>query len=621
MVQLNTAAFCAAVLGACLCGTQLVAAHTANSSHSHLTPTQYIENKPNPAAAGFRPADFVRDLIEEYGSGTGSQRVLSLDGLAELYVAMGMFGGNTEVATDSHAGHDHGHDHDGHNHRIARRQEVQAEPINPTTSEFDPCLMPYDIMTIYGLNATAGLNRTAFERISPALVYIAAAKLCKNKTIAAVDAAIVIGGEEGGPTVLPKNMVWLYSFVAVTVVTLFCALGLVLVPVFKHSPFWCDLTLSFLIALGAGTLIADALLHLIPEILGLHSHEEGHSGHDHSPLSPEYKYIWTMSIVVACIYLFWAAEQGLRYLHGIHSHHDSSFQHSHSHSHMQHSHSTTHNHQSHLDLGGDEERECRDAVAAESGKKKKSMFGNDNGLSLWEEIRSVRPMAILILLGDSLHNFVDGLAIGASFSVSAKFGLTTSLAVFLHEVPHELADYAVLYSSGFSPIRAALLNMCSNLTAFVGMAIGVAVSSSSQLSTAQEVILALGAGTFLYIALSDLIPELANVHGVADCHALDTAPATTAATQASSTKTLVGAHHHHDHPHKEEVSVGSSSSTSDEDSAKAVVVAATETPVPAPKPAGIHPYSAPRVIAQHAGLALGWLVMLLIALYGEKIQV
>ncbi|KAJ3204357.1 hypothetical protein HDU67_009634 [Dinochytrium kinnereticum] len=526
--------------------------------HSSEVGTIIVEHKPNPSAASFRPSDFVADLFAEYGSGVGSSRVLSLDSLVEIYQAMSIIGG-ASAGGDPHEGHDHGS-------ALVRRQAAPAE--------FDPCLLPYDLLSIYGLNATAGVNRTQFERITPGLVYISSAKLCKDKVFQTSEVAK--GPSSNKPVV---GFVWLYSFVAITLVTITCMFGMVFVPLFKSSPFLCDLLLSFLIALGAGTLLADSFLHLIPQILKLHVHGP-EDEHNHSSgnvdLIKEFAYVWTMSKVMLFIYLFWSAEQLLRYLHSTRVHHSPSHQHGHSHSTMAHSHAANDSH-SHLDTDDIESTH-------ENGDKSGKEVVKGGKKTLWEEVQTVRPVAILILLGDTLHNFVDGLAIGASFSVSTKFGLTTSIAVLLHELPHELADYAILYSSGFSAVRAALLNMASNLSAFLGMAIGILVASNPSLAAAEETILSIAAGIFIYIALSDLIPELSNIHSVSDCHLSDTA------AQKTSSVTLDG-----------------ESKKSDGTAVDGF--------------AEIHPYSWPRVVAQHCGWALGWLIMVLIALYGERIKV
>jgi len=114
----------------------------------------------------------------------------------------------------------------------------------------------------------------------------------------------------------------------------------------------------------------------------------------------------------------------------------------------------------------------------------------------------------LILIGDGLHNMIDGIVIAASFLVSPELGLTTTIAVAAHEIPQEIADYAILVRR-FSRPRALLLNLVSGLTAVVGavMCWGFRELIEPHLGWA----LTATAGMFIYIAASDLIPELHHV--------------------------------------------------------------------------------------------------------------
>lgn len=110
----------------------------------------------------------------------------------------------------------------------------------------------------------------------------------------------------------------------------------------------------------------------------------------------------------------------------------------------------------------------------------------------------------MILLGDSLHNFVDGVAIAAAFALSIPLGVTTSVAVIAHEVPQEVGDFAILLSSGYPPRLAFGYNLLSSLAALLG-----AVLTYALLPLAQALVpylLCLSAASFIYIALADLVP-------------------------------------------------------------------------------------------------------------------
>ena len=112
----------------------------------------------------------------------------------------------------------------------------------------------------------------------------------------------------------------------------------------------------------------------------------------------------------------------------------------------------------------------------------------------------------LILIGDGIHNLVDGVLVAAAFLTDIHLGVITSLAVVAHEIPQELGDFAILLHSGFTRRRALLFNALSGLTTVIG-----GVAAYFLLSNAQFVIpyvLAIAASSFIYIAVADLIPGL-----------------------------------------------------------------------------------------------------------------
>ncbi len=118
----------------------------------------------------------------------------------------------------------------------------------------------------------------------------------------------------------------------------------------------------------------------------------------------------------------------------------------------------------------------------------------------------VHAFTYLNLFGDGLHNFIDGLVIAASFIVNFQLGLATSIAVAAHEIPQELGDFGVLVYGGFSKYRALFFNLLSALTAVLGGVIGYYLSTL--ISGLALLLLPTTAGGFIYIAASDLIPEL-----------------------------------------------------------------------------------------------------------------
>lgn len=112
----------------------------------------------------------------------------------------------------------------------------------------------------------------------------------------------------------------------------------------------------------------------------------------------------------------------------------------------------------------------------------------------------------VILAGDGLHNFIDGIIIGASYLVSIPVGIATTLAVIFHEIPQEIGDFGTLLYGGFSKKKALLCNFMSALTAVLGAVIVLLASNCFE--SVIKVLIPLAAGGFIYIATADMIPEL-----------------------------------------------------------------------------------------------------------------
>jgi zinc and cadmium transporter len=120
--------------------------------------------------------------------------------------------------------------------------------------------------------------------------------------------------------------------------------------------------------------------------------------------------------------------------------------------------------------------------------------------------QKVKPFAIISLIGEAVHNFIDGVIIAAAYVASLKLGLATTLAVVFHEIPHEVGNFALLVHGGFKRWRALLLNAASAVTAILGAVVTIVLSESAK--AVAPYLLPFAAGTFLYIAGTDIIPEL-----------------------------------------------------------------------------------------------------------------
>jgi len=204
-----------------------------------------------------------------------------------------------------------------------------------------------------------------------------------------------------------------------------------------------------LVSLAIGALLGDAFLHLIPE-----SYEE---------LDPTMVGL----LVITGIFIFFVLE---KILHWHHSH-------------------------------GLEDVGCEDKYREHGG-------GQDG-----ERNSKVNPLGYIMLVSDSVHNFLDGIIIGASYFVSIEVGIATTIAVMLHEIPQEIGDFGILLHAGFSKMKALFLNFLSALAAFLG-ALCVLLLNEVIESTL-PLLVPLVAGGFIYIASSDLIPELHKTKGVA----------------------------------------------------------------------------------------------------------
>ncbi|PIO00508.1 ZIP family metal transporter [archaeon CG10_big_fil_rev_8_21_14_0_10_43_11] len=121
--------------------------------------------------------------------------------------------------------------------------------------------------------------------------------------------------------------------------------------------------------------------------------------------------------------------------------------------------------------------------------------------------QKTKSFAYMNLIGDGVHNFLDGLIIGTSFSANMALGITSTLAVALHEIPQEIGDFAILLYAGMKTRRALMHNFLSALFAILGGIIGVVLLES--IHSISAFLLAFAAGGFFYIACIDLIPELA----------------------------------------------------------------------------------------------------------------
>jgi len=118
----------------------------------------------------------------------------------------------------------------------------------------------------------------------------------------------------------------------------------------------------------------------------------------------------------------------------------------------------------------------------------------------------IHTFTYLNLVGDGVHNFIDGLIIGSSFVININFGIATSFAIIMHKIPQEIGDFGVLVYGGLNKNKALFYNFLSALTAILGTIIGFVLANISD--NFLKLLMPMAAGGFIYIASCDLIPEL-----------------------------------------------------------------------------------------------------------------
>ncbi|KAK9402840.1 zinc transporter ZIP4 [Crotalus adamanteus] len=345
------------------------------------------------------------------------------------------------------------------------------------------CLSPSDIFKIYELDDASGISRPDFTRLSPALVQQKLSQACTAPRKVP---------ENGRLTTAEK---YIYGTLATLVVCL-CALFGIVVLLCTACISAYQYVIQTFVSLAVGSLTGDAMLHLIPKFLGLHSHS--HGGDDaHVHQEGEDK-LWKLLAVLGGLYLFFLLEKFFILL---------------GHSHSEDSSESSKGHQCDnglsLQLYQDEMKRRKQEKGA-SNADLVSVEDTDFGRPVpkTELSRELRMLPYMITIGDAIHNFADGLAMGAAFSASWKTGLATSLAVLCHELPHELGDFAALLHAGLSVKWALLLNFISALTAFLGLYIALSVSTGEEF---EAWVFTVATGLFLYVALCDMLPALMNV--------------------------------------------------------------------------------------------------------------
>ncbi|CAH3179512.1 unnamed protein product [Porites evermanni] len=451
--------------------------------------------------------------------------------------------------------------HDGHNHRHRRSaasavssQEESAASHNLHRRAVDShthssggsgsCYSVDEMLTVFDIDHSIGADDYDFKQLCPAFIQQAKSGACKQQSNQSNQSNQTKTDPE-------KHMgkIWGYGFAAVTIISLTSLMGVATIPFLGKKMY--RKILAMLVALAVGTLAGDSLLHLLPHAFGLHQHEDTAEGDSHADHSEEKGFIWKALVVLLSIYGFFLFETLMHLClkskvgdHGGHSHIDvelpgpssrhMSFKKQRKCSRLEH-------HEGDHPLGNSDEKppmengdivltnmdikdgfeEPKDRVPQghqnTTNNRKKSLQRSLSRRSVFRDelekekpsFKTISTVAWMIIIGDTLHNISDGLAIGAAFaeggSSGVSGGISTSIAVFCHELPHELGDFAVLLTAGMTVKMALLANLLSALSCYIGLAIGIYVGQEADV---RFWIFAVAGGMFLYVALVDMLPDL-----------------------------------------------------------------------------------------------------------------
>ncbi|NXU73635.1 S39AA protein, partial [Oreotrochilus melanogaster] len=497
---------------------------------------------------------------------------------------------------ESSLGHEDGHHHTSkreasHNQISVRKHAIFSTRSHKEHSEDErdreECLNVTQLLRYYGLESSSPISPELFIYMCPALLYQIERRLCivhydeLEDLMRSKNASLENKDKTGASA-------WFCGIISITVISLLSLLGVILVPIINQ---WCfKFLLTFLVALAVGTMSGDALLHLLPHVSHVHEHKRSHRhAHGHGVQTEGFLEendpvlkglvalggIYVLFIIEHCIRMYkhynkqkskqkWCKkkqteespigrklsdhklnnrpdadwlqlkplagaddsvlsedrlnETELTDLDGQLESPPKNFLSIEEGNNMHHSHNDISRAAQEHDLHDSEyDSQCEDKMIARKHshhwhhKHSHHSHGHcHSGKDLKET--GIANIAWMVIMGDGIHNFSDGLAIGAAFSAGLTGGISTSIAVFCHELPHELGDFAVLLKAGMTVKQAIVYNLLSAMMAYVGMLIGTAVGQYANNITLW--IFAVTAGMFLYVALVDMLPEM--LHGDGD---------------------------------------------------------------------------------------------------------
>lgn len=350
-----------------------------------------------------------------------------------------------------------------------------APPFNGSVlcDEGAECLPVNELLRLFPEVAESNSTAEALVRLCPVLLFQMQHRSC--------DFTSPVKTGPRGKTRPTPAQVWGFGILAVFVISCCSLAGLVIVPFLSHSLY--HKLLMVFEGLAVGSLLGSSVFHLIPQAFNLLGQDQEHD------------YLWKSLIVFLGVYLFYLSDKVMRFIADYRQRRSDkrpqkSFGHSLTNGCV-------------LELASGDSPVIKNPLAAvEPPPPVQPVHNHDHGIKAGDGIAAV---AWMIIFGDGMHNFIDGLSIGAAFSESLLAGASISVAVVCEEFPHELGDFAVLLSAGMSTRQAVSYNFLSALTCFLGLGVGILVGD---LTEGAPHIFALAAGMFLYISLVAMMGEL-----------------------------------------------------------------------------------------------------------------
>ncbi|XP_075527434.1 metal cation symporter ZIP14-like [Dermacentor variabilis] len=356
--------------------------------------------------------------------------------------------------------------------RLSHRLEAVncSPPFNGSAlcKEGAECLSVGDLLQLFPEAAESSVGE-ALVRLCPVLIFQMQHRSCDFTPSVA----------SRGKTRPTPAQVWGFGMLAVFVISCCSLAGLVIVPFLSHVLY--HRLLMVFEGLAVGSLLGSAVFHLIPQAFNLLGQDQEHD------------YLWKSLIVFLGVYLFYLSDKVMRFI--------ADYRQRRSDEKLETSFGCALANGGVLELSSGDSPVRKNTLATAEPQRLQA-HNHEHGIKAGDGIAAV---AWMIIFGDGMHNFIDGLSIGAAFSESLLAGASISVAVVCEEFPHELGDFAVLLSAGMSTRQAVVYNFLSALTCFLGLGVGILVGD---LTEGAPHIFALAAGMFLYISLVAMMGEL-----------------------------------------------------------------------------------------------------------------